>query len=56
MRYITLRPKLSYEEQEPMLPSLTVYESQKQPKPTGLVDQHGMSIYRIPETIKMGFE
>lgn len=40
----------------PLLPHLTVYEREKMPSPTGLVDEHGNSIYRVPEQIKMGFE
>lgn len=36
-------------------PTETVYEADRTPRPTGLVDQHGTPIYRLRETVPMGF-
>lgn len=35
--------------------SIQVFEEDKTPKPTGLLDQHGHKIVRHPDTVPMGF-
>lgn len=37
------------------MPSITVTEN-RDPVPTGLLNQHGERIYRVPETVPMGFQ
>lgn len=37
------------------MPTVTVTED-RDPIPTGLLDQHGERIYRVPETVPMGFQ
>ncbi|WP_265886683.1 hypothetical protein [Roseomonas mucosa] len=37
------------------MPTVTVIEN-RDPVPTGLLNQHGERIYRVPETVPMGFQ
>lgn len=37
-------------------PTETVYEAIHAPVDTGLFDQHGTRIYRMPETVRLGFD
>lgn len=37
-------------------PSETVIESDPTPKPIGLVDQHGVEIYRVEDRLPLGFD
>jgi len=57
MRYTTnVRIRADYKDDVPMLPVLTIFEEVRGPVHTGLVDQWGQAIYRLPETVRMGFE
>jgi hypothetical protein len=37
-------------------PSATVWEQEKTPHATGLLDAAGVPLYRVPETVPMGFK
>ena len=37
------------------LPSCTVWETEKAPVDTGLVDVHGVTLYRMPDVQPLGF-
>ncbi len=58
-RYIAIpqRPKAyeSWEDQPPIAAASTVYEQDDRPEETGLVDAHGVPLYRVRDKIKMGF-
>lgn len=57
--YVALarKPRAWASDQEQMgeRPTSIVHEADKTPEPTGLVDVHGTPLYRVAETIKMGF-
>ena len=36
--------------------TLEVHESDKTPQPTGLLDANGTPLYRIPPTVRFGFQ
>lgn len=59
MKYISLRvPPKAWTSDHHALeerPSCTVWEVDKTPEPTGLLDSEGVPLYRQPETFKMGF-
>lgn len=42
------------ESEVPDPPHITVHEDDT-PQPTGLLDEHGNELYRVPERIQMGF-
>lgn len=58
-RYVALpRQPLAWDSNSgPLLerPSTTVIEAENTPEPIGLVDQHGTPLYRVRETVTMGF-
>lgn len=46
---------ISIWDDDPMLPSLSVYESEDTPRDTGLVDARGCPIYSFVEKEPIGF-
>lgn len=57
-RYVTrdAPPAAYYDDETPLLGStITVYAEEREPVRTGLVDQHGTPIFRVPERIPFGF-
>ena len=54
MRYVT-RPRASYDDDRIWPEQVTVHVPDEQPVKTGLVDQHGHDIYRVPERNPIGF-
>ena len=36
-------------------PTMTVHEADPAPEPTGLLDAAGVPLYRVRETVRMGF-
>ena len=57
MRYVVFRPKpiMEWDDDVPLLPSLTVYESGGEPEPTGLLDANGNDLGRVSERAPIGF-
>jgi hypothetical protein len=58
-RYVAMRgsrrPRADWEDQEPVIPELHVYEPEDATIDTGLVDAHGVKLYRVPVKIPFGF-
>ncbi len=56
MRYITIRPRqfddweFGVERQ-----TMTVHVEDDDPVPTGLLDMHGVPLYRLPDRVPFGF-
>ncbi len=57
-RYVTIRPRAwdSCTNNMSPRPSETVFESDPTPTQTGLYDQHGVPIYRVPDRVPLGFD
>lgn len=57
-RYVTMpraRVRAEYDDDVPLLPSLTVYEADNSPVDTGLVDHHGDPIMAVYDRSPIGF-
>lgn len=46
---VNFRPRADWEEMDPVLPELQVYEPEDGPVDTGLLDAHGVKLYRQPK-------
>ena len=57
MRYVVFRPRpiMEWDDDVPLLPSLTVYEGSSEPEPTGLLDANGNDLGRVSERAPIGF-
>lgn len=60
MKYVRIQPRACdpdwADQMIPLLPYLTVHEASKRPIDTGLLDQHGNPLGRVPDTVPMGFQ
>jgi hypothetical protein len=59
-RYVAIPPKAAYWDDAVggyvyAPTSVQVFESDKSPVCVGLLDANGVPLYRIPETVKLGF-
>lgn len=56
-RYVAIRPRAwaSDTHVPESLPTCTVFESDKTPVNTGLLNVEGVPLYRVPETVPPGF-
>lgn len=55
-RYVTVRPKAFDWSPLDCGPSqITAHEAEPEPVSTGLLDSHGRPLYRLPDTVPMGF-
>lgn len=53
---VIFRPRADWEDQEPVLPELQVFEPEDEPVDTGLLDARGVKLYRQPAPkSRMGF-
>lgn len=56
-RYVAIAPKLwpldDWGNSQP--PTITVFETEPAPHPTGIVNEHGVPLYRVRKTVPMGF-
>jgi len=53
---VNFRPRADWEDMDPVLPALQVYEPEDTPIDTGLLDAQGVKLYRPhPAKPRMGF-
>lgn len=57
MKYVTLRPKVVWQEDRPVTvdTSMMVYEADDAPQDTGLLNEDGTRLYRVADPKKLGY-